>query len=169
MIMKRILSAAAVLAVLAGCIKERHTGADLKVGDSLPDFRVEMNDGTTVTDESMSGTVSVIMFFHTSCPDCQQVLPEMQKIYDEYASKSVQIALISREESAGSIDAFWKEKGLEMPYSAQGNRMVYELFAQTRIPRVYICGKGGIIRYIFTDDPNPSYGDLQSALESVIR
>lgn len=159
----------AVLALLAGCIKERYAGADLKVGDSLPDFRVEMNDGRTLTDESMGETVSVIMFFHTSCPDCRQVLPQMQKIYDEYASKSVQIALISREESAESIDIFWKEKSLQMPYSAQRSRMVYELFAKTGIPRVYICGKGGIIRHIFTDDPNPSYDDMKSALESVIR
>ncbi len=56
-----------------------------------------------------------------------------------------------------------------MPYSAQKNRVIYETFAQTRIPRVYICEKGGIIRYIFTDDPNSSYDDLKSALESVIR
>jgi peroxiredoxin len=167
--MKRIISLMAILALLAGCIKERYAGADLKVGDSLPDFRVEMNDGRTLTDESMGETVSVIMFFHTSCPDCRQVLPQMQKIYDEYASKSVQIALISREESAESIDIFWKEKSLQMPYSAQRSRMVYELFAKTGIPRVYICGKGGIIRYIFTDDPNPSYDDMKSALESVIR
>ena len=159
----------AILALLAGCIKERYAGADLKVGDSLPDFRVEMNDGRTLTDESMGETVSVIMFFHTSCPDCRQVLPQMQKIYDEYASKSVQIALISREESAESIDIFWKEKSLQMPYSAQRSRMVYELFAKTGIPRVYICGKDGIIRYLFTDDPNPSYDVMKSALASVLR
>ena len=97
--MKKFISLIAVLAALSGCIKEENKGADLKVGDSLPDFRVEMNDGRTVTDESLSETVSVVMFFHTSCPDCQQVLPQMQKIYDEYASKEVQIALVSREES----------------------------------------------------------------------
>lgn len=166
--MKKFISLIAVLAALSGCIKEENKGADLKVGDSLPDFRVEMNDGRIVTDESLSETVSVVMFFHTSCPDCQQVLPQMQKIYDEYASKEVQIALVSREESAATIESFWKEKCLEMPYSAQNSRVVYESFARTRIPRVYVCEKGGIIRYIFTDDPNPSYDDLKSALESVI-
>ena len=164
--MKRIVLAAFAL---LGCIKEEHTAANLQVGDTLPDFRVEMNDGRTVTDEMLKETVSVVMFFHTSCPDCQQVLPEMQKIYDEYTSKSVQIALISREETEETIEEFWKEKRLKMPYSAQNNRVVYETFAQDRIPRVYICEKGGKIRYIFTDDPNPSYDDLKSALENVIR
>ena len=167
--MKRLVLIFAAAFALSGCIKEEHTAVNLQLGDTLPDFRVEMNDGRTITDEILKETVSVVMFFHTSCPDCQQVLPEMQKIYDEYASKSIQIALISREEAAETIQVFWKEKGLKMPYSAQKNRVVYESFAQDRIPRVYICEKGGIIRYIFTDDPNPSYDDLKSALENVIR
>ena len=166
--MKRIIMMITVLAALTGCIKEKQTGAELKVGDSLPDFEVVMNDGSTVTDDMLKETVSVVMFFHTSCPDCQQVLPQMQKIYDEYASEGVKFALISREDSDVSIDAFWKEKGLKMPYSAQPTRKIYEKFASERIPRVYICEKGGIIRYIFTDNPNPSYDDIKVSLDSLI-
>ena len=167
--MKRIIAIATALMIMSGCIKEKQTGADLKVGDTLPDFEVVMNDGSVVTDNGLRETVSVVMFFHTSCPDCQQVLPEMQKIYDEYHSENVSFAIISREDPESNIVSFWGQKGLEMPYSAQNDRSVYELFAQTRIPRVYICEKGGKIRYIFTDDPNPSYEDLKSALENVIR
>ena len=157
------------LVAMTGCIKEKQTGAELKVGDSLPDFEVVMNDGSTVTDDMLKESVSVVMFFHTSCPDCQQVLPQMQKIYDEYASKDVGITLISREESMSSIITFWEEKGLKMPYSAQPTRKIYEKFASERIPRVYICEKGGIIRYIFTDNPNPSYDDIKVSLDSLIR
>ena len=141
----------------------------LKVGDILPDFEVVMNDGSVVTDDMLKESVSVVMFFHTSCPDCQQVLPQMQKIYDEYASEGVKFALISREDSDMSIDAFWNEKGLKMPYSAQTTRKIYEKFASERIPRVYICEKGGIIRYIFADNPNPSYDDIKVSLDSLIR
>ena len=157
----------AVLCV-AGCIKE-NVGADLKVGDCLPDFAVTMNDGTVVSDDSLMGNVSCVMFFHTTCPDCQATLPVVQSIYDEYQQKGVVFALISRGQSAGDIDAFWTEKGLDMPYSAQESRYVYNKFAGTRIPRVYICDKDGIIRYIFTDDPIPTYDDLMSSLESLIR
>lgn len=167
--MKRIFAVMAVLTVLSGCIKEKQTGADLKVGDSLPDFEVMMNDGTVVTDEQLKESVSIIMFFHTSCPDCQQTLPQMQKVYDDYASEGVRITLISREESGQSIELFWQEKSLKMPYSAQNDRKVYEKFARERIPRVYVNEKGGTIRYIFTDNPNPSYEDISSAIEQIIR
>ena len=167
--MKGIITAMAVLAVLSGCIKEKQTGADLKVGDRLPDFEVTMNDGSKVTDEVLKESVSVVMFFHTSCPDCQQVLPQMQKIYEDYASNEVRIVLISREDTEERIESFWQEKGLKIPYSAQNDRKIYEKFAATRIPRVYVNEKGGIIRYVFTDDPNPSYDEICTALENVIR
>lgn len=166
--MKRIIIIAAI-ALLCGCIKEKQTAVDLKAGDSIPDFRVEMNDGSIVTDEDLKGQTSVIMFFHTSCPDCQQALPAVQRIYDEYNSKGVKFALISREEAEGSIQGFWSENGLEMPYSAQSSRDIYNLFATSRIPRIYISDENGIVRYIFTDNPVPTYSDLKSALDNLIR
>ena len=154
--------------IISSCIKEEE-GVELVVGDRLPDFEVVMNDGSVVDDDILSEGVSVVMFFHTSCPDCQQALPRMQQIYDEYISKGVYFAFISREESAVDIESYFNEKGLKLPYSAQNDRKVYEQFAQTRIPRIYICEKDGIIRYIFTDDPVPTYDLLKSSLDSVIR
>ena len=153
--------------VLSSCIKEKQVD-ELVVGDRIPDFEVVMNDGSVIDDDILSGGVSVVMFFHTSCPDCQQALPRMQQIYDEYASKGVFFAFISREDVTEDIEAYFGENGLKLPYSAQSDRRIYEKFAQTRIPRIYICEKGGIIRYIFTDDPVPSYDQLKSSLEEVI-
>ena len=169
--MKRrlLLISLCMLSILTACIKEKQIGADLKIGDILPDFEVVMNDGSVVTDEILKEKVSVVMFFHTTCPDCQQALPRMQQIYDEYASKGVLFALISREQDAAEIDSYFKENRLNMPFSGQNDRKVYEKFAKTRIPRIYINEKGGTIRYIFTDDPVPSYDELKSSLESVIR
>jgi len=167
--MRYLFSIISCLLITAGCIREESVADELKTGDSLPDFEVVMNDGTVVSDESLKGSISIVMFFHTTCPDCQQALPRVQKIYDGYASKGVKFALVSREQGQEEIDAFWSENGLKMAYSAQNDRTVYEKFAQTRIPRIYINDKDGIIRYIYTDDPVPSYDDLESSLKSLIR
>lgn len=166
--MKRILLII-FAAVLSECIKDNPKGADLKVGDRLPDFEVIMSDGSVVTDESLKGNVSVVVFFHTSCPDCRQALPVIQNIYDDYAPKNVGFAVVSREEGSDEVLSYWKENGLEMPYSAQNSRKVYERFASVLIPRVYISDRDGIIRYIFTDDPVPSYDDVSTAIEALTR
>ena len=43
----------------------------IQPGDELPDFTVTMDDGTVLDRNSLEGKVSVLVFFHTSCPDCQ--------------------------------------------------------------------------------------------------
>ena len=152
----------------SGCIKDNVEGVELKVGDRLPKFSVVMSDGSQVSDESLFGSVSCVMFFHTSCPDCQQTLPVIQQVYDEYASKGVIFTLISREEGVRSVSAFWTQEKFSMPFSAQSDRTVYNKFAQTRIPRVYICDKDGIIRYIYTDDPTPTYENMSDSIKSLL-
>ncbi len=156
-----------VMMVMSGCVKEDESGADLRVGDELPEFEVMMSDGSVVGDDDLRGSVSVVMFFHTGCPDCQKALPVIQRIYDEYAPKNVKIAVISREENKNVIEAYWIKNGLKMPFSAQTDRSVYSKFAKTLIPRIYVNDKEGIIRYIYTDDPVPTYDDLKSAIESL--
>ena len=167
--MKRLIVIFSLIGILTACINDDNTGADVKVGDSLPSFEVVMNDGSVMTDAELRGTVSLLMFFHPSCPDCQQALPIVQTIYDEYTTKGVVFFLISRECGNDEVSVFWEKNGLKMPYSAQTDRSIYELFASSLIPRIYISDENGTVRYIFTDDPVPSYEVLKSSLESLIR
>lgn len=139
------------------------------MGDKLPDFEVVMSDGSVVSNESLNGNISLVMFFHTSCPDCQQALPRVQYIYNEYLQKGVSFALIGRECGKAEIEAYWSENGLNMPYSAQNDRGVYNIFASSRIPRIYISDENGTVRYIFTDDPVATLEDLKSSLDVLIR
>ena len=153
--------------VAFSCINEKPTGVDLAVGDIIPDFEVTMNDGSVVTGQELRENPSCIVFFHTSCPDCQQALPVIQQLYEKYTSKGVRFALISREEEDVTISAFWMENSFTMPYSAQSTREIYNLFAQTRVPRIYICEAGGIIKAIYTDDPVPGLEELDHQINSV--
>lgn len=153
---------------LTSCIKEKQTGADLSVGDRIPDFTVEVSDRTTLTGALLREGVSLIMFFTTECPDCQETLPVVQTLYNEYIGQGVKFALISREQSEDSISSYWLSQGFTMPYSAQSDRTIYELFARSRVPRVYIC-RDGVIKYIFTDKPSiPTYELLSASLEEVL-
>ena len=157
----------ALTVLCSSCIKEKENGADLAVGDSLPEFSVTMNDGTKVGTKQLSAGISCIMFFTTACPDCRETLPQMQRIYDEFAPKGVTFAIISREDGITTVSEYWTLEGFTMPFSAQSDRSVYELFAKTRVPRVYI-NKDGLIKAIFTDIPaNPTYEDIKAVIENL--
>ena len=166
--MKRTISYLIAVLSLFSCIKEKPKGADLDAGDMIPDFTVAVSDGTSLTGAQLRDGVSCIVFFTTICPDCRETLPHVQRLYDEYADKGVRFAIISREDGDESVSTYWMEQGFTMPYSAQSDRTVYELFARSRVPRVYIC-RDGVIKYIFTDKPaNPTYEVLWASLEEVL-
>lgn len=152
------------------CIDEKSVVEEdvVVAGSKLPDFNVLMNNGIVVTGQALRDATSLIMFFHTGCPDCRKALPSVQRMYDEYVSRGVAFTLISREEEDASIAIYWEEQGFDMPYSAQSDRKVYELFAHRRVPRIYISEPGGIVRYVFTDDPVPDVDALIEALEQVL-
>lgn len=166
--MKRLCSIFFTLALIcSSCIKDKESGAGLEVGDRLPEFTVTMNSGTEIGSEQLSDGISFIMFFTTGCPDCRETLPHVQKLYDEFTPKGVTFAVISREDGDSSVSEYWAAEGLTMPYSAQPDRKIYELFAKTRVPRVYI-NKDGIIKAIFTDIPaNPTYEEMKAVIENI--
>lgn len=133
-----------VMVALTGCINEREEPVwSLQVGDRLPEFEVVLNNGDQVTTESLRDSESVIVFFNTSCGDCRRELPEIQKLYDEclLQNRLVRFICISREEGAASVAKFWDENHLTMPYSAQPDRRIYNLFASSGIPRIYEADK----------------------------
>lgn len=166
-LLKKISAAAAAFVLLASCIREGRPGGDIAPGDRLPDFVVEMNDGSLVSTASLEGSVSLIMFFNTGCPDCREELPAVQRIYDEFGS-CVRIVCISREEGRAGIEAYWRENGLTLPYSAQEDREVYELFAGSGVPRVYVSSPDLVVRKVYDDDPIAGYDELAADIRGLL-
>lgn len=162
---------ACVFYLLVGCINEddvwEEGTVDLKVNDFLPAFSIKTNTGETLTDETLVGQPSVIVFFHTECGDCQRELPVVQCVYETYASR-VRLICISRAENDVAVQAYWETHGLTLPYSAQKDRTVYELFAKHGVPRIYIADADKVIKQVFTDDPLARYEDIVGAIEPLL-
>lgn len=100
-----------------------------------------MNDGSTLTTDSLRGKPSVIVLFSTTCPDCQRELPGINQRYLAHGADTTFVA-ISREQGDKEVSTYWAEHKLSLPYSAQEDRTVFELFARKRIPRIYVSDAG---------------------------
>ena len=163
----KILAFPLFVLLSTSCIKDNTDEEyELSTGDAIPDFTVTMNDGSVVRGSDLRKGNSLIMFFHTDCPDCQGTLPSVKKIYDEFLSKGLKFALISRGQLAGPIQEYWDSQGYDMPYSAQADRKIYSLFASSRVPRVYVC-KDGYVTSFYRDDPIPTYEQLLADIQAL--
>ncbi len=153
-------------AFFTGCTKEDKLVEDIvRVGDKLPAFTVVMEDGSSFNSANLGGKPLVLTFFTTTCTDCQRTLPIIQQAYESFSD--VNFISISRAEEKGTIRNYWTTNGLTLPFSAQKDRKVYNLFATSRIPRIYIVTSDGIVSSFFTDNPTPDYQTLSSAILKV--
>lgn len=127
-----------------------------------------MNTGEIISDSDLLGNTSVIVFFSTFCPDCQKLLPHIQHLYDDFNGKEINFILISREETSETISLYWEEQGFTMPYSAQADRGIYNLFAESRLPLVFISDNYNIVHFIYTDSPDiPTYDILLTDINKI--
>lgn len=162
--MKKVIGVLLALLMLTGCstvdddveVTER-----VAVGDRVPSLTVSVVDGgerRTFSTDKLTGE-TVIVLFNTSCPDCQRELPKLNNYYlQHHDDEGFQMVAISREEEEASVAAYWEAQGLQIPYSAQADRKVYNLFATAVIPRVYFCGADGVVTRIYVEKLDETFG-----------
>lgn len=152
----RVINCLLLCLLFIGCssIEDDETKERVAVGDRVPLFSVEMvKDGerSTFSTAQLTGE-TVIVFFNTTCPDCQRDLPKLNQYYLKHkADEGFQMVAISREEGEEDVAAYWKDNGLQIPYSAQNDRRIYELFASSIIPRIYFVSAQGVVTRIFIE------------------
>ncbi len=168
---KALLALFLSIAILSSCIsddKEDWDGANIQAGDKVPEFSVKMNDGRTITLETVKGKVSVIMLFTTTCPDCKRQFPITEQLYNSFKDNPEVVMIgISRAEGESIVGKFWNEKGYKFPYSPQEDRKVYSLFASSGVPRIFISDKEGIVQKLTTDNPIATYEELAEKINSL--
>ncbi|MCM1312140.1 MAG: TlpA family protein disulfide reductase [Bacteroides sp.] len=159
--------------LFGGCMDDTqsdNTDFELKEGDRLPSFRIEKNDGDTIATNDLYGKISVIMLFNTSCPDCRQEIPRMQEVYNwYYEHPEVEFLCISRAEERLSVEKFWTENNITLPFSPQSTTDVFKLFADYTIPRIYVADKTLVIRAAFNDNPIATAEDIIRNIDELLK
>lgn len=157
-------------ALATACIEDDvpSNSNQIEVGDTIPYFSVYTSDSICINRDSLVGHRSLIAFFNTSCADCRDELPCIDSLYRAMDSISdFRLICIARNEETESIERFWNDNGLIMPYAPQSDREVYNLFAQSIIPRIYICSADGVIRFTYGDSYMPPFAALYKNINSL--
>ncbi|MDE5869361.1 MAG: TlpA family protein disulfide reductase [Muribaculaceae bacterium] len=153
---------------ITSCVSEEEPEVvSVAVGDRCPEFSVVMNDGKTISTSDLEGKKSVIVFFNTGCGDCRKELPEIQELYNYILSNNLDINIlcISRAQKEEEVSRYWSENNLTLPYSAQNDKSVYNLFASSVIPRIYIISPSLMILQEWDDNPIPSMQEILAELK----
>lgn len=163
--MKRFISfSACFLLLLSGsvsCIED--TAGDgvenrVYVGSEVPQFTVEPPEGADwpafSSPEDFGGRRAAVVLFSPGCWQCREALPTIEAVWNELIRDNQEeycLVNISRQMSAESAE-LWGKEGFDMPYYLDPDRSVFELFANSTVPRIYLIGTGGTVQYMTVEE-----------------
>lgn len=159
------LMPAIIAFILSSCTKDDWEG--IGAGASVPAFSISSPDGSVISSESLKGKIYLLTFFNTTCPDCQEELPVIQQLYSSYRNDIVFLN-ISRSESHASVSDYWQKNAFTMPFIAQESRAVYNLFASSGIPRLYLVDGSGVVVESFDAGNMPSFERLSAIIDELL-
>lgn len=167
--MRKIVYIVLFLIFIASCVGDDEPRMDpqeyVEIGDSVPDFIVsDYHSETTI------GKITLITFFDPLCGDCRRERPVLQYVWDNFGEdpdfEMVNIARGYTLENLASTDG--GEDWMTMPYYPDPDRKIYNLFATSTIPRIYLIDREGIVRRMWVTKIGMSKGEFLKTIKSLV-
>ena len=143
-----LLLAGLAAAVLSAADDEITASTKTRIGDPAPLF-----SGTAVTGETYSlahlkGKVVVLSLFATWCGPCNTELPHVEKeLWQAFRARGLVVLAAAREEGPDKLKPFAAKLGLTFPLLSDPGRGIFSQFATAYIPRLYVIGADGRIKF----------------------
>jgi peroxiredoxin len=119
-----------------------------KAGDLAPAFAGTALTGESVSLDQLKGRVIVLSLFATWCGPCNVELPRVEReLWQPFRGRGLAVLAIAREEGAEKLRPFAAKLGLTFPLLPDPDRKIFSRFATGYIPRLYIIGADGRIKF----------------------
>jgi peroxiredoxin len=110
-------------------------------------FTLKDLSGNTVSLDSYKGRVVLLVFFKTGCPACQDLIPQLEPIYQKYRSKKFDVILIDVRENANIVRLFARENKLSFTILLDEKGEVMADYKVRYYPGIFIFGRSGEIEF----------------------
>jgi len=135
----------------------------LTVGEAAPDWRLSDAVGKEHSLADYRDRIVVIDFWATWCGPCIRAMPELQRVYDRFRDRGVEVFGVNVWEDSNAAE-FMKRNGYTYGLLLRGENAA-DAYRVPSLPTLYVIGKDGkIIRATKGLDDG-----LEKFLESVLR
>jgi len=130
----------------AGFRIENSDGRSVEVGAMAPDWELKSPSGGAVRLSGLRNQVVVMDFWVTWCPICRVLMPQVQKLHQDYRGKPVKVVGINVWEPNDPVQHM-KKNGYSYDVLLDGEPVadLYKIFWQ---PAMFVIGADGRILYV---------------------
>jgi len=142
-------SADSVLAHMKQQQQAKEIQSTLVEGSQFPDFAEKDLAGNSLSVANYKGKVVLVDFWATWCAPCVYELPKVQKMYEKYHDKGLEIIGISLDKSQDTLKTFVKDRNIPWPQFCDGkfwDNKLSQKYGIQSIPATFLLdGQGKIL------------------------
>ncbi|MDX1805427.1 MAG: thiol-disulfide oxidoreductase ResA [Paenisporosarcina sp.] len=159
-----VLLAASIIFTIYNNLKNEKTEV-LKIGDPAPDFELVDMNGKTHQLSDYQGQGVFLNFWGTWCKPCEREFPLMDKQYQVYKDKGVQILAVNIAESDFVVQQYIDQRDLTFPILIDKTKSVMESFNINPLPTTFLINTEGKIEKIITGEMTEE--NIKSYMEQI--
>jgi len=133
------------------------------VGQYAPDFTLKNLDGEKVSLSDYAGKPIVLIFWATWCPYCEQEVPALKSVYQNYQSQGLVVLAVNSGDSASKVKKYRSSHQINYPIVLDSNKKISNKYHVSGVPYYYLINANGKIIYAASG----MFG--QTALENNVR
>jgi len=118
---------------------------ELKDRQVAPDFTLPDPGGRKVSLEKFRGKVVFLNFWATWCESCREEMPSMERLYQEFKGKGLEIVAVNVKDKRPAALAFVKELKLSYPVLMDPEGEVGLLYGAFGLPVTYLIDRKGMV------------------------
>jgi cytochrome c-type biogenesis protein CcmF len=135
-------------------------------GQPAPNFALNLLDGSTLAFSDLNGQIALLNFWATWCVPCEDELPDLQAIWDEYQNQGVTLVGIAVQEEKVEIQEMLSHLEITYPQGMDPEERIAAAYGITGVPETFIIDSQGKLAYVHIGPVNAE--ELREELNTLL-
>ena len=162
-----LIAGAATIVAAPGAVAANNNAAPA-TGAAAPEWTLKDAEGDSHSLADYRGKVVVLDFWATWCGPCKKVMPEMQKMHEQYKDRGVVVIGMNGGERGGDPVGYMKQKGYDYKLLLNAETVMGD-YGVRGIPAFFVIAPDGKLMWQGTGAGASTHKQLVQAVERELR
>ena len=146
---------------------ETRSAVTLNIGDSIPDFSLDLLDGNEITQADFVGKPMMYVFYAAWCPCSHESVEYLKKAYNNNDKAGLGVYFVGIQDSVANLAQFAETHDLKFPVTVSGGESLARSVGVKTTPTTIFADEQGVIRSIYFGKVE-EYSQLSEGLNSIL-